>query len=395
MMKILVVPSGFKESLDAEQAAQCMQEGIKRVMPLAKVQMLPMVDGGEGFTKALVKITGGTIHNIIVTGPVGQKVDSHFGIFVRAGEGRTAVIEMAAAGGLRLVPRDMRDPRKTTTHGVGQLIKAVLDEGVNRILIGCGDSGTSDGGAGMAEALGVKFLNKKGEVINIRGGISLSEVHRIDTSTLDPRLANVQIDVACNWFNKLCGENGVARVFGPQKGATEEQVVQLEAGLEQYAAVIKEHIGMDVRELPGSGASGGLGAGLQALIGAKLHPRYDIIMKYIHLDSLLNGTDLVFTAEGSIDFQTPRGKIPAEVAQRAKKHGLPVVALVGTIGKGARLNYDYGIDAYTSIVPMPTTLEEAFINAEKWLTDCTESAMRTILVGYQIASRINKKGRVS
>jgi glycerate 2-kinase len=394
-MRILVVPSGFKESLDAEQAASCMKEGIKRIMPLAKVQTLPMVDGGEGFTKALVKITDGKLYETEVTGPVGEKIPSHFGVFGHKQEGKTAVIEMAAAAGLRLVPRDMRDPRKTTTHGVGELIKLALDKGVKRILLGCGDSGTSDGGAGMAQALGVKFLNVKGEEINIEGGISLTNVAHIDVSNVDPRLEHVQIDVACNWFNKLCGENGVARVFGPQKGATEEQVVELETAFENYASVIERVMGIDVREMPGSGASGGLGAGIHALIGATLHPRYDIIMKYIDLDSLLEESDLVFTAEGSIDFQTPRGKIPAEVAKRAKKHGLPVVALAGTVGKGARLNYDYGIDAYTSILPMPSTLEEAFIHAEKWLRDCTESAMRTILVGYQLASRLNTKGWVS
>ncbi|MEN1935911.1 glycerate kinase [Paenibacillus sp. 102] len=394
-MRILVVPSGFKESLGAEEAARCMKAGVLKVMPLATVQTLPMVDGGEGFTKAIVNMTDGILHKVNVTGPVGEEIQSHFGIFGVEKSGRTAVIEMAAAGGLRLVPRHLRDPRKTTTHGVGQLVEAALNKGVERILIGCGDSGTSDGGAGMAQALGVKFFDKEGNEIQITGGTSLSQVSHIDTSLLDPRLEHVQIDVACNWFNKLCGENGVARVFGPQKGATKEQVIELEAALEQYASVIQDDIGMDVRDTPGSGASGGLGAGLQALIGAKLHPRYDIIMKYMDLNKMLLKSDLVFTAEGSIDYQTPRGKIPAEVAKCAKKYGLPVIALAGTVGKGARINYDYGIDAYTSILPMPSSLENAFINAEKWLRDCTESTMRTVLVGYQLASRLNNKGHVS
>ncbi|PAQ16116.1 glycerate kinase [Bacillaceae bacterium SAOS 7] len=392
-MRILVVPSGFKESLDAEQAAQSMKEGIMRVMPRSNVRTLPMVDGGEGFTKTIIKMKNGQLFKVKVTGPVGKKVSSHFGVFGK--KKKTAVIEMAAAAGLRLVPRNMRDPRKTTTHGVGELIKATLDKGVQRILLGCGDSGTSDGGAGMAQALGVKFLDKKGNEIDIEGGTSLLKVANIDLSGVDPRLQHVQIDVACNWFNQLCGENGVARVFGPQKGATPEQVAELEAALEQLANVIEHDLGIDVREMPGGGASGGLGTGLHALIGAKLHPRYDIIMKYIDLDQMLLKSDLVFTAEGSIDFQTPRGKIPAEVAKRAKKHSLPVVALVGTVGKGARLNYEHGIDAYTSILPMPSTLEEAFMHAEKWLKDCTESAMRTILIGLQLAARLKKKGRVS
>ncbi|PFM18172.1 glycerate kinase [Bacillus anthracis] len=281
-MRILVVPSGFKESLGAKEAADVMKEGILKVMPLATVETLPMVDGGEGFTETIINITGGKMYKVQVMGPVGDEIQSYFGVFETRNGERTAVIEMAAAAGLRLVPRDLRDPRKTTIHGVGQLIELALNKGVDRILIGCGDSGTSDGGAG-----------------------------------------------------------------------------------------------------------------LEALIGATLHPRYDIIMKYMDLNKLLLKCDLVFTAEGSIDFQTPRGKIPAEVAKCAKRYGLPVIALVGTVGKGARINYDYGIDAYTSILPMPSSLENAFSNAEKWLRDCTESTMRTVLVGYQIASRLNKSGYVS
>ncbi|EJQ50502.1 glycerate kinase [Bacillus wiedmannii] len=394
-MRILVVPSGFKESLGAKEAADVMKEGILKVMPLATVETLPMVDGGEGFTEAIINITGGKMYEVEVTGPVGEQIQSYFGVFETRNGERTAVIEMAAAAGLRLVPRNLRDPSKTTTHGVGQLIELALNKGVDRILIGCGDSGTSDGGAGMAEALGVKFLNEDGKEIQIQGGTSLLQVSNIDTSQVDPRLRHVQIDVACNWFNQLCGEQGVARVFGPQKGANEAQVIELEKALERYASVIKKDISIDVHHTPGSGASGGLGAGLQALIGATLHPRYDIIMKYMDLNKLLLACDLVFTAEGSIDFQTPRGKIPAEVAKCAKKYGLPVIALVGTVGKGARINYDYGIDAYTSILPMPSSLENAFSNAEKWLRDCTESTMRTVLVGYQIASRLNKSGYVS
>ncbi|UHA73806.1 glycerate kinase family protein [Paenibacillus sp. 481] len=393
-MRILIVPSGFKESVDAEKAAHCMKSGIMRVMPEANIVELPMVDGGEGFTRTLVRMTKGQIHDVKVTGPVGQSVMSHFGFLGGDNERRTAIIEMAAAGGLRLVPRSMRDPRRTTTHGVGELIKAALDKGAERILIGCGDSGTSDGGAGMAQALGAKFYNKAGEEIVIRGAISLLELDRIDLSSIDPRIHNVQLDVAGNWFNKLCGENGVARIFGPQKGATPSQVQQLEAALEQYSAIIERDLGVQVRDIPVGGASGGLGAGLHALLGAKLHARYDIIMKYMDLDQLLNESDLVFTAEGCIDYQTPRGKIPAEVAKRAKRRGLPVIAVAGTVGEGARINYEYGIDAFSSISQMPASLEEAFQFTEQWLADCTESAMRTLLVGYKMAFRARLKEAV-
>lgn len=390
-MRIVVAPSGFKESLDAEETANCIETGILRVLPNAEIAKLPLVDGGEGFTKALVKSTGGTLHRLTVMGPVGKPVKSHYG-FLGRDRPRTAVLEMAAAAGLRCVPREARDPGMTTTYGVGELIKAALDNGAERILIGCGDSGTCDGGAGMAQALGVRLVTANGKELRLRGGNSLLQLHHIDLSSRDPRLEQVPIDVACNWHNRLCGPNGVARIFGPQKGATPEQVDELAEALDRYADVIEKDIGIDVRAMPGTGASGGLGAGLKALLGATLHSRYDIIMKYLDLDSLLVKADLVFTAEGSIDFQTPRGKIPAEVARRAKKHGLPVITLAGMIGEGASINYDYGIDAFTSILRSPSTLEEAFALAHEWLTDGAEGVMRAIMAGYWMAHEEKRKG---
>ncbi|AFZ01082.1 glycerate kinase [Calothrix sp. PCC 6303] len=381
-LNILIAPSGFKESLNAEQVADCIANGIHKVLKDVNIRKAPLVDGGEGFTKTLVNATGGILHYLEVTGPVGQKVPSHFG-FLGGCSVKTAVLEMSAAAGLRLVPPDLRNPLVTTTYGVGELIKAALDAGAERILVGCGDSGTNDGGAGMAQALGVKLLDENGDEIGW-GGSELIKVKHIDLSKRDSRLDTVQIDVACNWHNLLCGDRGVARVFGPQKGASPEIVEQMALGLEHYAAAIRDDLGLDVGEMPGSGASGGLGTGLHALIGATLHPRYEIVMQYLELDSLIPEVDLVITAEGCIDFQTPRGKIPTEVARRAKIYELPVIALVGTIGEGAEINLQHGIDYFTSILTHPCGLSEAINQTASSLTDTAEQIARLLLVGKQI-----------
>lgn len=391
-MKVVMVPSGFKECLDAEEVALAMERGAKRFDRSLDVEVVPMIDGGEGFAKTIINIKGGELIYKAVTGPVGEKISSYFGIFVE-NDKRTAVIEMAAVAGLKLVPRDQRNPLKTSTYGVGELILSALDLGVDNILIGCGDSGTSDGGAGMAQALGVQFLDKHHQIVDINGGEDLLEVVSIDTTNLDKRLMNVTIDVACNWKNVLCGENGVARIFGPQKGATPEQVEQLSSALEHYAAIIQEAMSIDVRSLPGSGASGGLGAGLIAFTGATLHPRFDIILNYINIEEKIAAADVVLTAEGSLDFQTPNGKIPTEVARIAKLYHIPVIAITGTIGKGADLNYGAGIDAYLSIIQKPTTLERAMIKAPQWIEESTESVLRQVAIGLQIANRNYLKGR--
>lgn len=399
-MRILIAPSGFKESLEANEVADCIESGVLNVLPDAEVLKAPMVDGGEGFTKALVETTGGTLHELTVTGPVGEPVESHFGFL--GGEAgvatvdlgstatptsewaRTVVLEMAAAAGLRLVPRDLRDPSGTTTYGVGELILAALDAGAGRILVGCGDSGTTDGGAGMAQALGVRLLDKAGKELG-RGGAELARLASIDLSGRDPRLDDVPVDVACNWHNLLCGPRGVARVFGPQKGASPEAVERLAAALDNYADVIEGEVGIDAREMPGGGASGGLGTGLSALVGATLYPRYEIISRYLEIEGLLREADLVFTAEGGIDFQTPKGKIPAEIARRAKRYGLPVVAIVGTVGKDAGINHEHGIDAYVSMLQAPCTLDEAIEGACDLVTVCAEDVMRLIVMGWNMA----------
>lgn len=384
-LTILVAPSGFKESLSAEEAADCIEKGVLRACPNAEVLKVPMVDGGEGFTKALVAITGGSLHELDVTGPLGEPVASHFG-FLGGQSERTAVIEMAAAAGLRLVPRDRRNPCITTSYGVGELIRAALDAGARRILLGCGDSGINDGGAGMAAALGVKLLDSEGNPL-APGGAALASLASIDMSGRDARLAEVRIDAAVNWHNVLLGERGVARVFGPQKGATPEQVELLAAAMETYAAAIQATTGIAVGAAPGAGASGGLGAAIMGLLGGALHPRYDIVMRYLDLDSMIGRADLVITAEGSLDGQTPFGKVPAEVGHRAKDAGRPVIALAGTIGKGVTLNFDHGIDAFASILKAPCTLDDAINAAPKLLVRAAEDAVRMVRVGMLLNER--------
>ena len=384
-MHVLIAPSGFKEGLSAPQAADCIERGVLAAMPGATVTKIPVVDGGEGFTEGLVAVTGGTLHRVLVTGPVGQPVEAPIG-FLGGADRRTAVIEMAAAAGLRLVPKDRRDPTRTTSFGVGELIWRALDAGAERIILGCGDSGINDGGAGMAQALGARLLDADGQEIG-PGGSELSRLARIDLSGLDPRLKRVPIDAAVNWKNVLLGPRGVARVFGPQKGATPAQVVALELALETYAAVIWRDLGLDIGQQPGCGASGGLGAGLLALIGARLHPRYDVVMQYFDIDSHLATADLVLTAEGRIDEQTPHGKVPAEVAARAKRHGIPVIALAGSIGKGAYANLSHGIDAYASIIKAPCSLDEAIVDGSKLLAHAAEHAVRMVGIGVGLSRR--------
>ena len=389
MLKIIIAPSGFKESLGAEESAEIIAKGIRKVLKDAEIVEMPLGDGGEGFTRTIIDATGGEIHKVSATNPVGERIESHFGTFTNDDGKKVAVLEMAAAAGLSLVPKDKRNPFATTTFGVGELIKAALDAGAEKILLGCGDSGTNDGGAGAAQALGVKLLKSNGADIE-QSGSGLNDLAKIDLSNRDERLGKVKIDVACNIKNILCGAKGVARVFGPQKGATAEQVEEMSDALDKYAEIIRRDVGKDVAKMPGGGASGGMGAGLYALLGAQLHSRFDIIFKYFNLDEALKDADLVITAEGGINFQTPNGKIPSEVARRAKKYDLPVIAIAGTVNDGWEKNYEVGIDAMFSILSEPSTLEEAIENAPELLEQCAENVIRTVLIGGKLISNRTK-----
>ncbi|KAH0440925.1 hypothetical protein CcaCcLH18_02268 [Colletotrichum camelliae] len=389
-MKILVCPSGFKGSLQPEVAADCIEAGILSVMPDASVRKVPLVDGGEGFTSALVSATGGTLHPVAVTGPVGAPIESYFGILGSKSPDapKTAVIEMAAAAGLSLVPTHLRNPGVTTTFGVGELLTAAAGAGAKKIIVGCGDSGTCDGGAGMLQALGARLIDQDGLTLPIAaGGESLLRLANIDLGGIDKRIKDVDIEVAVNWNNVLSGPDGVARVFGKQKGSSAEQTERLSAAMEVLSVVAGRLLcDSNVGSSPGGGASGGLGTGLR-LVGAKLRPRYEVVAEYVDFEGLFTDCDLVLTAEGGIDDQTPRGKIPAEIGTRAKKHGLPVVAIAGTIGPGARVNYDVGIDAYTCILQRPTTLDEAIVEAERLTRESAECVMRMIVVGRMLGSK--------
>ncbi|MFD9966044.1 glycerate kinase [Amycolatopsis sp. NPDC058986] len=381
--RFLVAPSGFKESLSAEAVADAIAAGIRRVVPGALVDLVPLVDGGEGSARTLAVATGGELVPAIVRGPVGDPVAAHFAILGGAGP-RTAFVEMAAAAGLRLVPPGLRDPGRTTTHGVGELIAAALDAGCRRILVGCGDSGTCDGGAGALHVLGARFVDAAGDPVR-PDGTTLADVVQLDLSGLDVRLSDVDVVVACNPHNVLTGSRGVARVFGPQKGATPERVDSLAVAMEHWAKLLEHQGGVDLRTVAGGGASGGLGAGLAGALGARLVPRFDVLLDHTGLDAALDDADLVITAEGAIDAQSSFGKVPGEVARRAKRHGKPVVALAGTIGAGARDAYDTGIDAFAGILPAPLPLAEAIARTAELVTDATERALRLVLVGATLA----------
>ena len=391
--RILIAPSGFKESLDASTVASAIAAGVRRILPGAQLVQMPIPDGGEGTVAAIAASTGGQVFTEQVTGPVGQEVTAGW-VMVQEGETRTAVLEMASAAGLSLVPREMRNPTVTTTYGVGQLIAAALDAGADRIVLGCGDSGTSDGGAGALMALGARVLDKEGESIGL-GGRALRRAASLDVSCLHPRFSEVPITLACNVHNVLCGKRGVARVFGLQKGATPKQVAKLEAGLENWAELLEREApfaqGKDLKFGAGTGASGGLGVGMSAVLGAELGGRFDVLldsgMAGIDLDAALQQVDLVITAEGAIDFQTPHGKVPAEVAARAQRAGVPVLGLAGTLGQGAPSVHEIGIDALASIMTLPMPLSQAVERGEQLLIDAAERTMRLVLLGSAMAAR--------
>ncbi|MDS1862558.1 glycerate kinase [Vibrio vulnificus] len=363
-MKIIIAPDSYKESLTAMDVAIAIEKGFKQVLPDAHYVKLPMADGGEGTVQSMVDATGGTIIEHAVTGPLGQRVDGFFGLL---GEGKTAVIEMAAASGLHLVSPELRNPLITTTLGTGELIKAALDHGVEHIIVGIGGSATNDGGIGMAQALGIKLLDAHGNALG-HGGGELAKLATIDCSQLDPRLAQVRLEVACDVDNPLCGPKGASAVFGPQKGATPEMVTILDKNLAHYAAIIKQQLGVDVRDMAGAGAAGGMGAALLGLLNAELRPGIEIVMDAVRLDEIVADADLVITGEGRIDSQTIHGKTPIGVARTAKKHGLPVIGIAGCLSADCGVVHEHGLDAVFAVVnrsvDLPTALAEAAENVE-------------------------------
>jgi glycerate 2-kinase len=373
-MRILIAPNAFKGSISAYNAAKAIEEGIRRVVPDAECILLPIADGGDGTAEVLVHGTGGRFINAKVLNPLGRSISTTFALL---SDGTTAMIEMANASGLRLISSEERNPLRTTTYGTGQLIKAALNVGARKIIIGLGGSATVDGGAGMAQALGARLLDTQGDDITYGGG-SLSDLHAIDISGLDPRLRECEIIAACDVDNPLVGENGSAAIFGPQKGATPDMVTQLDANLAHLAQIIQRDLGVDVLTIPGGGAAGGIAAGLIAFCGARLYPGTDLVLDTLELDHYVQGVDLVITGEGRIDGQTAHGKAPVGVAARAKRYGIPVVALAGGIGDGAEALYAHGIDVIMPIVARPMLLEDAMRDAAILLADASERLMRAM-----------------
>lgn len=371
-MKIVIAPDSYKGCMTAAEVAEAMGRGVRRLYPDAELDLIPMADGGEGTVQAMVDATGGRLIPATVTGPLGEPVAASFGLM---GDGETAVIEMASASGLPLVPADRRNPLLTTTYGTGELIRLALEQGARRLIIGIGGSATNDGGAGMAQALGARLLDAAGRDLP-NGGGALARLDRIDISGLDPRLKNFAITVACDVDNPMTGERGAAAVFGPQKGATPDMVALLDANLQHLAAIMRRDLGQDVEQVPGAGAAGGLGAGLMAFLGATLRRGVEIVVDAVNLTGRCAGADLVLTGEGGTDFQTVRGKTPMGVARAAKVHGVPVICLSGGLGRNYREVYTVGIDAVCSIVPGPMPLAEALERGPELVEDATERALR-------------------
>ncbi|MDW7652245.1 MAG: glycerate kinase [Bacillota bacterium] len=375
MKRIIIAPDSFKESLDAQHAAAAIAAGFQNVFPALEMILIPMADGGEGMVRTLVDGTGGRLLKNRVTGPLGRPVDACWGIL---GDEQTCVIEMAAASGLPLVPPQERNPMITTTYGTGELIRHALATNCKRIIVGIGGSATNDGGAGMAQALGARLLDADGREIGY-GARGVGTLFCLDIGQMDPRLKDVDITVAVDVKNPLCGPNGASYVYAPQKGATPEMLPVLDEILRHYAKIIQRDLKINVADVPGSGAAGGLGAGLLAFLGADAKPGIDVVLDVVGMEAVLqSGVDLVVTGEGEINQQTAFGKVPVGVARLAQKHGVPVVALVGSIGEGARAVLDCGIDAYFSLVPRPMTLSECMEHAEALLTDLAEQCARML-----------------
>ncbi|MEO2076035.1 MAG: glycerate kinase [Bacillus sp. (in: firmicutes)] len=362
-MKIVIAPDSYKESLSALEVAEAIEKGFKYHFPDAEYVKIPMADGGEGTVQSLVDATDGEIIRKTVTGPLGEPVEAFFGIL---GNKRTAVIEMAAASGLHLVPHEKRNPLQTSTRGTGELISAALDYGVDHIIIGIGGSATNDGGAGMAKALGIGLIDRNGMEIG-EGGGSLGELASIDLTHLDPRLVNVNIEVACDVDNPLTGERGASAIFGPQKGATPAMVKQLDRNLDHYADIIARELGKNIKEVAGAGAAGGLGGGLLAFLPSVLKRGVDIVIDATGLAEMVEDADLVITGEGKIDHQTIFGKTPIGVAKAAKKFEVPVIGIAGNLGKDSQVVHDNGIDAIFSIVPGVVVLDDAFKHAAEYV----------------------------
>lgn len=375
-MKIVIAPDSFKGCMTAQQAAQAIAEGVRKAIPDAQLELVPMADGGEGTVQSLVDATGGSFITETVTGPLGAPVEARYGLL---GNGETAVIEMAAASGINFVDERTRNPLITTTYGTGELVKDALSRGVTQIIVGLGGSATNDGGAGMAQALGVRLLDADGNELPF-GGAVLANLAAIDTSHIDSRLQNVEMLLASDVTNPLTGERGASAVFGPQKGATPQMVQQLDAALHHYAQIIERDTGKSVENIPGAGAAGGLGAGFLAFTNAQMRSGISLVVEATHLKERARDAAYCFTGEGGIDAQTHYGKTPMGVAQAVKESApdCTLIALAGNVGEGTDVLYGDGIDAILGIVPGAVTLSDALAHGRENLERTAQNVARII-----------------
>ena len=381
-MRFVVAPDSFKGSLAAAEAAGAMARGLRSVFPEAGILEIPVADGGEGTVASLLAATGGTSRCTRVRGPLGESVEADWGVL---GDGRTAVIEAAAASGLGLVPEERQDPRLTSTFGTGELVKAALEAGFRRILLGLGGTGTNDGGAGFARALGARFLDAQGLDLP-EGGAALARLTRVDARGLDPRLRETEILVASDVDSPLCGPRGATAVFGPQKGLPPEGVQALDAALGNLARIASRDMGREVADRPGAGAAGGLGAGLLWFTSAQIRSGVEVCLEASAFEARLREVDLVFTGEGRTDAQTTLGKAPLGVAAAARRQGIPVVCLSGGLGEGAEDLQAFGLSALASLAPGPMALETCMAEAAALLEAATRRAARLIHVGMSLGA---------
>lgn len=379
-MKIVIAPDSYKESLSALEVATQIELGFKEVFPDAQYIKVPMADGGEGTVQAMIEATHGSRVDVTVTGPLGQPVPGFYGL---TGDGSTAMIEMAAASGLALVPPAQRNPNVTTSYGTGELITAALNAGARHLILGIGGSATNDGGAGMLQALGVKLLDAQGQEIG-RGGASLAQLARIDASGIDTRLAACTIEVACDVDNPLTGQRGASAIFGPQKGATPEMVQTLDINLRHFAQIILRDVGVDVDQIAGAGAAGGMGAAMLAFLKGQLRPGCEIIAKAVGLDAAVQDADVVITGEGRIDQQTIFGKTPFGVATVARKHGKPVIGIAGSLGANAQVVHDHGIDAIFSVLSRTCNIQDAMAEAEFNVRSAARNVAAMLAMGQRL-----------
>jgi glycerate kinase len=371
-VKVVVAPNAFKGSLSASQAAGVIADGVREVFPEAQVVEVPMADGGEGTVEALVSAHRGVYRTAEVEGPLGDPLQATYGLI---DEGRTGVVELASASGLTLIANERRDPLKASTYGFGQLLRAVRDSGANQVIAGIGGSATNDGGAGMAQALGYRLLDAAGLELP-HGGAALASLERIDPSGFDPSWHSVNVKVACDVTNPLTGPQGASAVYGPQKGAADDMVRELDAALAKFAAVIERDLGKRVADVPGAGAAGGAGAGLMAFLDARLVPGAPLVVEASGFDAKLEGADLVITGEGRADSQTAYGKAPGEVAKRAKEARIPVLLIAGSKGPGWEALSGLGVTAMVALDEEGDNLQQLMRDAGEMLRRATVRACR-------------------